>query len=112
MNAYSSKNKHGLDQHAGGKLQPLFVPDFPWQSVSMDFIVQLLRSYRENDAILGMVDQLTKNESSSSLQNNEGTERPFMNHVWNHHEITVSDRISVRGEIRFRTTIAFDREST
>ena len=46
-----------------GKLQPLPVPERPWQEVSLDFITQLPSSYigtAEYDAILVVVDRYTK----------------------------------------------------
>jgi len=46
-----------------GKLQPLPVPNGPWQEVSLDFITQLPSSYigtKEYNAILVVVDRYTK----------------------------------------------------
>ena len=43
-----------------GLLQPLPIPDRPWQQVSMDLITQLPRSRQGNDAIVVFVDKLTK----------------------------------------------------
>jgi transposase InsO family protein len=46
-----------------GKLQPLPVPERPWQEVSLDFITQLPESYigtKAYDAILVIVDRYTK----------------------------------------------------
>ena len=46
-----------------GKLEPLQVPERPWQEVSLDFITQLPSSYigtAEYDAILVVVDRYTK----------------------------------------------------
>ena len=47
-------------ERPAGLLQPLAIPDEPWSSVSMDFIVELPRSYSGHDAILVFVDRLTK----------------------------------------------------
>ncbi len=44
----------------GGLLQPLPIPENPWDSVSMDFIVQLPQTDKGFDAILVFVDRLTK----------------------------------------------------
>ena len=49
----SSRVKQGL-------LQPLPIPDRPWESLSMDFIMGLARATRGNDAVLTFVDRLTK----------------------------------------------------
>jgi len=43
-----------------GLMQPLPIPDRPWQQVSMDLITQLPRSQSGNDAIVVFVDKLTK----------------------------------------------------
>src|SRR5690606_20211429 len=43
-----------------GLLRPLEIPAKPWDSVSMDFIVQLPQTPRGHDAILVVVDRLTK----------------------------------------------------
>ena len=43
-----------------GLMQPLPIPDRPWQQVSMDLITQLPRSKLGNDAIVVFVDKLTK----------------------------------------------------
>jgi hypothetical protein len=43
-----------------GLLQPLPIPDRPWQQVSMDLITQLPRSSSGKDAIVVFVDKLTK----------------------------------------------------
>jgi transposase InsO family protein len=43
-----------------GLLQPLQIPEEPWSSVSMDFITQLPRTPKGHDAILVIVDRLTK----------------------------------------------------
>jgi hypothetical protein len=47
-------------QATPGLLQPLPVPDHPWQQVTMDLITQLPKSTRGNDAIVVFVDKLTK----------------------------------------------------
>ena len=43
-----------------GLLQPLAVPDRPWQTVTLDLITQLPRSQAGHDAIVVFVDKLTK----------------------------------------------------
>ncbi|XP_057247395.1 uncharacterized protein LOC130589818 [Beta vulgaris subsp. vulgaris] len=43
-----------------GPLQPLPVPEWKWESVSMDFVVGLPRSRKGNDSIWVTVDRLTK----------------------------------------------------
>ena len=43
-----------------GFLQPLPVPDVPWESVSLDFVVALPKTEGGYDAVLVLVDRLTK----------------------------------------------------
>ncbi|GIL73354.1 hypothetical protein Vretifemale_3539, partial [Volvox reticuliferus] len=43
-----------------GLLQPLAVPDVPWESVSMDFVVALPKTEGGYNSVLIMVDRLTK----------------------------------------------------
>jgi hypothetical protein len=43
-----------------GLFQPLQIPEEPWSGVSMDFIMQLRMTEKGHDAILVIVDRLTK----------------------------------------------------
>jgi hypothetical protein len=80
-----------------GNLHPLPVPDAPWQSVSMDFIVELPLS-GEWDAIFVCVDRLTKMAHfipTTTRITAEGTAQLYYQHVWKHHGLPsniVSDR--------------------
>ncbi|GJP62189.1 hypothetical protein CLOP_g19278 [Closterium sp. NIES-67] len=47
-------------QRAAGLLQPLDPPERPWQHVTMDYVTGLLAGPSGNDAILVVVDRLTK----------------------------------------------------
>jgi hypothetical protein len=44
----------------GGRLQPLSIPDWKWDDVSMDFIVGLSLTAHKYNSIWVIVDQLTK----------------------------------------------------
>jgi hypothetical protein len=44
----------------GGLLQPLSIPDWKWDDISLDLIVGLLLIVRKSDSIWVIVDQLTK----------------------------------------------------
>jgi RNase H-like domain found in reverse transcriptase/Reverse transcriptase (RNA-dependent DNA polymerase)/Integrase zinc binding domain/Chromo (CHRromatin Organisation MOdifier) domain/Aspartyl protease len=54
-----ARNKPAM-QKPYGMLSPLPVPEKPWDSVSMDFITDLPKTTNKNDAILVVVDRLTK----------------------------------------------------
>lgn len=43
-----------------GSLQSLETPQWKWDHITMDFVVGLLKTQAENDAILVVVDRLTK----------------------------------------------------
>ena len=47
-------------QRPHGKLQPLEVPEWKWEQITMDFITKLPRTARGVDAIWVIVDRLTK----------------------------------------------------
>jgi hypothetical protein len=46
--------------HPNGLLQPLPIPEWKWEVVTMDFIVGLPRSNKKHDSIMVVVDKLTK----------------------------------------------------
>ena len=56
----SSQLNKASTQKPAGLLQPLPIPDYPWQSVSMDLITQLPCTARGHTAIVVFVDRLTK----------------------------------------------------
>ena len=47
-------------QRSGGTLQPLDVPQWKWDSISMDFVTHLSRSTKGHDSVWVIVDRLTK----------------------------------------------------
>nr|GFB69035.1 retrotransposon protein, putative, Ty3-gypsy subclass [Tanacetum cinerariifolium] len=47
-------------QRASGLLQPLDIPVWKWDEISIDFIIGLSRTQRKHDAIWVVVDRLTK----------------------------------------------------
>ncbi|KAJ9557677.1 hypothetical protein OSB04_012291 [Centaurea solstitialis] len=51
------KAKH---QKPHGKLQPLAVPEWKWDEITMDLVVKLPRTVKGHDSILVIVDRLTK----------------------------------------------------
>eukprot|EP00253_Pinus_taeda_P023153 PITA_23153 len=50
------KAKH---QHLAGLLQPLPIPEWKWETISMDFITRLPKTKRNNDSIMVVVDKLS-----------------------------------------------------
>ena len=49
------KAKH---QHPSGLLQPLPIPEWKWEVISMDFIIGIPKSKKQNDSIFVVVDEL------------------------------------------------------
>ena len=47
-------------QKPAGTLQPLEIPEWKWESISMDFVIGLSRASFRYDAIWVIVDRLTK----------------------------------------------------
>lgn len=47
-------------QHPAGLLQPLPIPEWKWEIISMDFITGLPKTKRNNDSIMVVVDKLRK----------------------------------------------------
>ena len=47
-------------QHPAGLLQPLPVPEWKWEVISMDFITGLSMTWRQHDFVMVVVDKLTK----------------------------------------------------
>jgi hypothetical protein len=41
-------------------LQPLPIPEWKWETISMDFITGLPKSTKQNDTIMVVVDKLSK----------------------------------------------------
>ena len=81
-----------------GLMQPLPIPDTPWQQVSMDLITQLPRSRSGHDAIVVFVDKLTKMVhyvATTTTVTAPQLADIFLNHVVRHHgvpESILSDR--------------------
>jgi hypothetical protein len=47
-------------RHPTWLLQPLPIPKWKWETISMDFIIGLPKSTKQNDAIMVVVDKLSK----------------------------------------------------
>ena len=47
-------------QRPGGMLEPMDIPQWKWDNISMDFVTHLSRSVRGHDSIWVIVDRLTK----------------------------------------------------
>ena len=77
--AVCQRDKH-VTHNPAGLLQPLAIPDKRWASVSLDFITQLPMTQRHHNAVLVVVDRLTKMvhiAATTSDVSAEGTAKLF-----------------------------------
>ena len=47
-------------RHPAGLLQPLPIPNWKWEVISLDFITSLPKNQKQNDSIIVVVDKLSK----------------------------------------------------
>ena len=84
-------------QLPSGELHPLPILDTPWDTASVNFIVELPGS-NGKDAIMVVVDSVTKHShfvSTITTLTATGTAQLYLQHVWKHHRLprrVVSDR--------------------
>ena len=57
-------------QRPSGTLQPLPIPEWKWEHITMDFVVSLHCTHTGYDAIWVIVDQLTKLAHFLTIRNN------------------------------------------
>ena len=85
-------------QHLAGLLQPLSVPEWKWEVISMDFITGFLMTWRQHDSIMVVVDKLTKAAHFISVKSTHKTDdiaKIFMKEIFKLHGLPkaiVSDR--------------------
>lgn len=86
------------NRRPAGLLQPVEIPDRPWDCVSMDLITHLPVSQTGNDAIIVFVDKLSKMTrlaATTTTVNAEGFAKQFVDNVFRSHGLPkkiVSDR--------------------
>ena len=89
-----TKSTHQLPT---GQLHLLPIPDAPWDTISVDFIVELQESNKK-DAIMVVVDSVTKQShfvGTVTTLPGAGTAQLYLQHIWKHHGLpkkVVSDR--------------------
>jgi len=60
MSCDACQRQKGATRSSNGLIMPLEIPERAWSSVSMDFVTGLPQTVRGNDAVLTVVDRLTK----------------------------------------------------
>ena len=58
-------------QKPAGKIQPLSIPVWKWDKITMDFVIGLPRTRRQHDAIWVIVDRLTKSAHFLPVSNDD-----------------------------------------
>ena len=61
----------GRAPEAAGKIQPLPIPVWKWDKITMDFVTGLPRTRRQHDAIWVIVDRLTKSAHFLPVSNDD-----------------------------------------
>eukprot|EP00253_Pinus_taeda_P032776 PITA_32776 len=56
------------NQHPAGLLQPLPIPEWKWETITMDFITGFPKSKKNNDSIMVVVDKLSKSSNFIPVQ--------------------------------------------
>ena len=75
-------------QHPTGLLQPLAVPEWKWEVISMEFITGLPMTWRQHDSIMVVEDKLTKETHFilvNSTHNTDDIAKIFMKEIFKLH---------------------------
>ena len=75
-------------QHPAGLLQPLPVPEWKWEIISMDFITGFPMTWRQHDSIMVMADKLKKEAhfiSVKSMHKTDDIAKIFMKEIFKLH---------------------------
>eukprot|EP00253_Pinus_taeda_P017239 PITA_17239 len=85
-------------QHPAGLLQPIPIPEWKWETITMDFITGLPKSKRSNDSIMVVVDKLSKSAHFIPVQSTYRAAQIaniFMQNIFKLHglpKVIISDR--------------------
>ena len=91
-------------QRSAGLLQPLPIPEWKWEHITMDFVTALPRSSKGNNAVWVIIDRLTKSAHFIPFRVGQTTEvlaEKYMKEVVRLHGIPVS--IVSDRDTRFRS---------
>jgi len=56
----TSQQVKAKNQKSAGTLQPLSIPEWKWEHVTMDFVMGLSQIQSEKDTVWAIIDRLTK----------------------------------------------------
>ena len=85
-------------QRPRGLLQPLDIPEWKWECITMDFVSGLPRTFRKHDAIWVIVDRLTKSAHFLPINMTYSLDRLADLYVDEIEDFMVSQRRSSRTE--------------
>ena len=80
-------------QSPAGRMQPLFIPEWKWDHITMDFVVGLPRTRSGRDAVWVIVDRLTKSAHFLAINMSFSLDqlaRMYVNEVVSRHGIPMS----------------------
>ena len=80
-------------QRPHGKLQPLEIPIWKWEQITMDFITKLLRTAKGFDAIWVIVDWLTKSAHFLAIRESSSAKKladMYVHEIVSRHGVPVS----------------------
>src|SRR3989442_13158334 len=80
-------------QAPAGKLQPLPIPVWKWERITMDFVTALPQTQRKRDAIWVIVDRLTKSAHFILIQGGISLDQlatEYVNEVVRLHRVPIS----------------------
>ena len=83
----------GRTSEDAGLLQPLPIPEWKWEHITMDFVTALPRSQKGNNAVWVIVDRLTKSAHFIPFRLGQSTEllaEKYMQEVVRLHGVPVS----------------------
>jgi hypothetical protein len=81
------------NQRPSGLLQPLLIPEWKWENISMDFVCGLPRTSKNHDAIWVVVDRLTKSAHFIPIRMNYSLDKLaelYVNEIVRLHGVPVS----------------------
>ncbi|XP_068328229.1 uncharacterized protein [Pyrus communis] len=90
-----------------GLLQPLPIPQWKWEDITMDFVYKLPHTRNDNNCIWVIVDRLTKSAHFLLVHENYSLSRLvelFVSEIVKYHGVSVSERVLVGPEIIYETT--------
>ena len=84
------KAKH---QRPAGPLQSLLIPQWKWENITMDFMIGLPKTFKNNDVVWMIVDRLTKSAHFLSFRVDVSIKRlanMYIDQIVRLHKISVS----------------------